>query len=174
MARALQRARRSRRRRVGRQPATPSGSRALRDLAAGRVAGGVLRRPVQRGRRRAGRRHRPDAAPDREPDALPAAARPRPAQGSRTRPSAPCSTSSARTAESSGSTGATGPCSAAPARDVERAVEDGFPFLPAGCHMELDRVASEIVLRSLREAIPSRWPAKVDELRSLQPRDAAT
>ncbi|UAC01404.1 DUF3427 domain-containing protein [Dactylosporangium vinaceum] len=52
-------------------------------------------------------------------------------------------------------------------RDLERAVEEGFPFLPAGCHMELDRVARDIVLRSVREAIPSRWPAKVAELRSL-------
>jgi superfamily II DNA or RNA helicase len=52
-------------------------------------------------------------------------------------------------------------------RDLERAVADGFPFLPAGCHMELDRVAREIVLRNVREAIPSRWPAKVAELRAL-------
>jgi len=53
-------------------------------------------------------------------------------------------------------------------REVERAVQLGFPFLPAGCHVELDEKASEIVLRSLREAIPSRWAAKVDELRSLR------
>ena len=53
-------------------------------------------------------------------------------------------------------------------RDVERAVQHQFPFLPAGCHMHLDAMASEIVLRSLREAIPTRWPAKVDELRSLR------
>jgi superfamily II DNA or RNA helicase/HKD family nuclease len=53
-------------------------------------------------------------------------------------------------------------------RDVERAVEQGFPFLPAGCHVELDEKASEIVLRSLREAIPSRWQARVEELRSLR------
>ena len=60
-------------------------------------------------------------------------------------------------------------------RDLERAVIDGFPFLPAGCHMELDRIARDIVLRSIREAIPSRWPAKVDELRSLaQTRPAVT
>lgn len=52
-------------------------------------------------------------------------------------------------------------------RDVERAVQLQFPFLPAGCHMHLDAKASEIVLRSLRDAIPTRWPAKVDELRSL-------
>ncbi|MEV4640401.1 DUF3427 domain-containing protein [Actinoplanes sp. NPDC049548] len=52
-------------------------------------------------------------------------------------------------------------------RDLERAVKDNFPYLPAGCHMELDRVASEIVLRNIREAIPSQWPAKVEELRRL-------
>lgn len=53
-------------------------------------------------------------------------------------------------------------------RDLERSVKQQFPFLPAGCHMELDAVAADVVLRSLREAIPSRWPAKVDELRSLR------
>ncbi len=53
-------------------------------------------------------------------------------------------------------------------RDAVEAVEQRFPFLPAGCHMELDRVATEIVMQSLREAIPTRWPAKVDELRSLR------
>jgi superfamily II DNA or RNA helicase/HKD family nuclease len=52
-------------------------------------------------------------------------------------------------------------------RDLEQAVKDGFPFLPAGCHMELDAVASDVVLRSLRDAIPSRWPQKVEELRAL-------
>lgn len=34
--------------------------------------------------------------------------------------------------------------------------------------MHLDVKAAEIVLRSLREAIPTRWAAKVDELRSLR------
>lgn len=53
-------------------------------------------------------------------------------------------------------------------RDVEQAVEKSFPFLPAGCSMQLDVKAKEIVLRSIREAIPTRWKSKVDELRSLQ------
>lgn len=52
-------------------------------------------------------------------------------------------------------------------RDVERAVEDGFPYLPAGCHMELSRVARDIVLRNIREAVPTTWPAKVRELQVL-------
>jgi superfamily II DNA or RNA helicase/HKD family nuclease len=50
-------------------------------------------------------------------------------------------------------------------RDIERSVQQGFPFLPAGCYMHLDAKASEIVLSSLRDAIPSRWPARVEELR---------
>ena len=53
-------------------------------------------------------------------------------------------------------------------RDVERAVQMQFPFLPVGCNMQLDEKAAEVVLRSLREAIPSQWKAKVDELRSLR------
>ncbi len=53
-------------------------------------------------------------------------------------------------------------------RDVERAVQMQFPFLPTGCSMQLDEKSAEVVLRSLREAIPSRWNAKVEELRSLR------
>ncbi len=51
--------------------------------------------------------------------------------------------------------------------DLAEQVQAGFPFLPAGCHMELDHIAREIVLRSIREAVPSRWTAKVTELRDL-------
>jgi hypothetical protein len=50
--------------------------------------------------------------------------------------------------------------------DVAAQVEQGFPFLPAGCHMELDPVATRIVLDSIRGALPSRWAAKVAELRA--------
>lgn len=52
-------------------------------------------------------------------------------------------------------------------RDVERQVETGFPFLPAGCNLDLDPVAREIVLRSIRSAVPSVWRDKCAELRSL-------
>jgi superfamily II DNA or RNA helicase/HKD family nuclease len=50
---------------------------------------------------------------------------------------------------------------------VEKQVAEGFPFLPAGCHMELDRVARERVLQSIRQAVPSQWRQKVAELRDL-------
>lgn len=52
-------------------------------------------------------------------------------------------------------------------REILAQVEQGFPFLPAGCHMELDRVAADIVLRSIRAAVPEHWAAKVAELRAL-------
>jgi hypothetical protein len=51
-------------------------------------------------------------------------------------------------------------------RGLAAQVEQGFPFLPAGCHFTLDRVATDIVLASLRDAIPARWTARVDELRA--------
>lgn len=53
-------------------------------------------------------------------------------------------------------------------RELEKAIETGFPFLPAGCHMELDSLAQDVVLRSIREAVPTQWPAKVAELRALR------
>lgn len=51
-------------------------------------------------------------------------------------------------------------------RQVQQAVEEGFPFLPAGCHMQLDPVARDLVLANLKSAIPSRWNEKVGELRT--------
>ena len=50
--------------------------------------------------------------------------------------------------------------------EVAEQVEQGFPLLPAGCHMELDRVASAIVLASIRGAVPAKWSAKAEELRA--------
>jgi superfamily II DNA or RNA helicase/HKD family nuclease len=52
-------------------------------------------------------------------------------------------------------------------KDLEDQITQGFPFLPAGCHIELDRVATELVLENVREAVPSRWSEKVEELRSV-------
>jgi superfamily II DNA or RNA helicase len=51
--------------------------------------------------------------------------------------------------------------------EVEKQVQLGFPFLPAGCSMQLDRVATRIVLDNLKSAVPSRRPAMVRELRAL-------
>ncbi|MGK3971479.1 DUF3427 domain-containing protein [Sorangium sp. So ce118] len=51
--------------------------------------------------------------------------------------------------------------------EIAQQIEDGFPFLPAGCHMELDPKASELVLENIRQAVPSGWTAKVEELRRM-------
>src|SRR5262249_15888571 len=47
--------------------------------------------------------------------------------------------------------------------DLERQIELSFPFLPAGCHLELEPVAQDVVLRSLRQAIPSDWRSREEE-----------
>lgn len=52
-------------------------------------------------------------------------------------------------------------------KELVQQIEGGFPFLPAGCHLELDRKASELVLENMRQAVPSGWTAKVEELRRL-------
>jgi superfamily II DNA or RNA helicase/HKD family nuclease len=51
--------------------------------------------------------------------------------------------------------------------DLQRQIDRNFPFLPAGCHLELDPIARGIVLDSIKSAVPSNWPQRVDELRSI-------
>ena len=158
--------------RLGRQP--DGGTiRSLRDLEAGRVKVVFTVDLFNEGVDVPERRHALAAAPDREPDALPAAARPRTATSTREvalhrarlRRQSPAEFRLDRRYRAllGGSR-----------RDVERQIENDFPFLPSGCHMELDPVARDIVLRSIRQAIPSDWRAKCDELRSLGDVDLAT
>ena len=52
-------------------------------------------------------------------------------------------------------------------QELIRQIEGGFAFLPAGCHMELDAVASQQVLENIRSAVPSQWTAKAEELRQI-------
>jgi len=52
-------------------------------------------------------------------------------------------------------------------REVEEQVERGFPLLPAGCAIQLDRETSRIVLENLRAAIGNRFASLVAELRGL-------
>src|SRR3546814_20708460 len=56
-------------------------------------------------------------------------------------------------------------------RQLERHIEQGFPFLPSGCHMQLDAVASQLVLENIRQNIPSTWPARARELRRVAESD---
>ncbi len=52
-------------------------------------------------------------------------------------------------------------------KDLVDQIEGGFPFLPAGCHLELDPVAKERVLANIRAAVSGRWSAKIAELQQL-------
>jgi superfamily II DNA or RNA helicase len=53
-------------------------------------------------------------------------------------------------------------------RALARDVEHDFPTLPAGCHIELDRVAKKIVLDNIRTALRLQRKDIVAELRQLQ------
>jgi superfamily II DNA or RNA helicase/HKD family nuclease len=50
-------------------------------------------------------------------------------------------------------------------RGLEKQLAQGFPFLPAGCQIILDKVAQQAVLDNLRFQIGSRWKDLVTELR---------
>ena len=54
-------------------------------------------------------------------------------------------------------------------RQVERALEHGFPLMPPGCAIRLDEIAREIVLANLRSSIRNTRRALVDDLRGLPP-----
>lgn len=58
-------------------------------------------------------------------------------------------------------------------KSIIEQVERGFPFLPAGCHLELDRISKDRVLLNLKDAIPSVWREKVRELQSAAERNPA-
>jgi hypothetical protein len=52
---------------------------------------------------------------------------------------------------------------------LTRDIEEGFPRLPAGCVIRLDRVASDIVLENVREAVGGSMRSLVRELQVLGP-----
>ncbi len=51
-------------------------------------------------------------------------------------------------------------------RGLEREIERGFPFLPSGCQIVMDRQAQVLVLENVRAQVSARWPQMVAELRS--------
>ncbi|MEQ8717766.1 MAG: DUF3427 domain-containing protein [Acidimicrobiales bacterium] len=52
-------------------------------------------------------------------------------------------------------------------RELEADVESGFPYLPAGCRVDLDPVAQEIVLANIRSALPTNWRDRIREAQTL-------
>lgn len=59
-------------------------------------------------------------------------------------------------------------------RGLERDIEKGFPFLPSGCQIVLDKQAQSLVLENLRSQVASRWAQIVAELRSYGDHDLAS
>lgn len=56
-------------------------------------------------------------------------------------------------------------------RALERELERGFPFLPSGCQIVMDKQAQALVLENLRGQIANRWPQVVSELRCMDDTD---
>ncbi len=51
--------------------------------------------------------------------------------------------------------------------ELIRQVEQGFPTLPSGCSIQLDRVATDVVLANIRQSVGSTFPSLVAELRAV-------
>lgn len=51
-------------------------------------------------------------------------------------------------------------------RGLEREIERGFPFLPSGCQIVMDRQAQALILENLRAQVANSWKAMAAELRS--------
>jgi hypothetical protein len=54
-------------------------------------------------------------------------------------------------------------------RTLVRQIEDGFPYLPAGCSIQLTEDAREVVLESVRAALSPRRDSLVEALRRIGP-----
>lgn len=57
---------------------------------------------------------------------------------------------------------------------VRREIERGFPFLPSGCQIVLDRQSQTLILENLKGQIANRWSQMVSELRSYGDQDLDT
>jgi superfamily II DNA or RNA helicase/HKD family nuclease len=51
-----------------------------------------------------------------------------------------------------------------PRRQLAQATAEGFPFLPSGCHIELDRQAEQWILDNIKQAVLASKPALRKEL----------
>lgn len=58
-------------------------------------------------------------------------------------------------------------------RELERQIQEGFPRLPAGCHIHLEPVARDHVLANVRRSLRRPWQELAAELRSSAERTLA-
>jgi superfamily II DNA or RNA helicase len=54
---------------------------------------------------------------------------------------------------------------------LKRQVDDGFPYLPPGCSIQLDRVAKAHILDNLRHSLGTRFEGLVEEVQRLPPEE---
>ena len=54
-------------------------------------------------------------------------------------------------------------------REIQEQIDAGFPYLPAGCSIQLDREASRVVLENLKESIGATFKSLVNELKLMPP-----
>ena len=59
-------------------------------------------------------------------------------------------------------------------RGLEREIERGFPFLPSGCQIIMDRQAQSLILENLRTQVANSWKSMTAELRSYGDLDLRT
>ncbi|CAB4775584.1 MAG: DUF3427 domain-containing protein [Actinobacteria bacterium] len=52
-------------------------------------------------------------------------------------------------------------------KDLIGQIEKQFPYLPAGCYMELDEKSAEIIISNIKSAIPSTKSARITALRAM-------
>lgn len=52
-------------------------------------------------------------------------------------------------------------------KDLMRAIAEGFPSLPSGCRIQLDRIASDLVLDNVRSKLRIDWRSLTTELKKL-------
>ena len=127
---------------------------------------GFLRRPVQRRCRRPGDRHSPVFASHREQPGIPTAARPRsPADRQQGVPD--CARFHRRHEPAFPFRSRFRALLGGHRSDIIRDIEQGFPRLPSGCSIQLDRVASKIVLDNVRGSLGSTFASLVAELRAI-------
>lgn len=60
-----------------------------------------------------------------------------------------------------------------PRRRVDQQIEHGFPWLPSGCLVDLDRVARDHVLDNIRQQLGMRRPQLIQQLQPLVREEAA-
>jgi superfamily II DNA or RNA helicase/HKD family nuclease len=51
--------------------------------------------------------------------------------------------------------------------DLTEQIKSAFPYLPAGCHMELDSVAMDRVISNIKAALPTTFTNRIGELRAI-------